>query len=209
MTNKLNFASKPFRNRALPWVITAVVTIFSLIALVSIISKSREANREADKINASLESYRQRELQLVKMKEEINRALAPEQRRLLDAAHTLVDRKQFSWTRLFTDLEAALPNNVRVVRINVRDVFLRSNPPTAELELVVISKVHTDVTTMIADMDRGGVFQAEPIAQNLQKGSGAGGMEWVLRVFYRPRAGAPVNNDQPASIAAADTGGAR
>jgi Tfp pilus assembly protein PilN len=209
VTNKLNFASKPFRNRALPWVITAVVTIFSLIALVSIISKSREANRDADKINASLDSYRQRELQLVKMKEEINRALAPEQRRLLDAAHTLVDRKQFSWTRLFADLESALPNNVRVVRINVRDVFLRSNPPTAELELTVMSKAHTDVTNMIADMDRGGVFQAEPVAQNLQKGSGAGGMEWVLRVFYRPRAGAPVTHDQPASIAAADTGGAR
>lgn len=208
MSNKLNFASKPFRNRALPWVITAIVTFASLLALVFIITESRQANAQATEVVKSLDTYRKQEEMLLKKKEEINRALAPEQRQLLDAAHALVDRKQFSWSRLFADLEAVLPANVRVVRINVRDVYLRSNPPSAELELTVVSRAATDVTNMIAEMDRGGVFNATPMAQNLQKGSNASGMEWVLRVIYTPRAGAPANSEQPASIAAAsNTGG--
>lgn len=204
MSTKLNFASKPFRNRALPWVITAIVTGASLLALVFIITESRQANAQANEVVKSLDTYRKQEKILLDKKAEINRALAPEQRQLLDAAHALVDRKQFSWSRLFADLEAVLPANVRVVRINVRDVYLRSNPPSAELELTVVSRAAPDVTNMIAEMDRGGVFNATPMAQNLQKGSNASGMEWVLRVIYTPRAGAPANSEQqPASIAAA------
>jgi len=204
VSTKLNFASKPFRNRALPWVITAIVTGASLLALVFIITESRQANAQANEVVKSLDTYRKQEKILLDKKAEINRALAPEQRQLLDAAHALVDRKQFSWSRLFADLEAVLPANVRVVRINVRDVYLRSNPPSAELELTVVSRAAPDVTNMIAEMDRGGVFNATPMAQNLQKGSNASGMEWVLRVIYTPRAGAPANSEQqPASIAAA------
>lgn len=210
MSAKLNFASKPFRNRTLPWMITAIITGVSLIALVYIISQSRALRASADTLAANLVTLRKQEAELVRLKEEINQALAPEQRQLLDAAHSLVDRKQFYWSRLFADLEAVLPGNVRVVRINVRDVFLRGGQTYAELELTVMSKAPTDVTNMISEMDNGGVFQAEPISQNLAKGSGGGGMEWVLRVIYKPRAGAPVNPVQPTSVAsAASNGGVR
>ena len=210
MSAKLNIASKPFRNRALPWVIAALITGLSLLALVFIISEARADNAKAASVLAGMDTFRKQEAMLLQRKEEINRALAPEQRQLLDAAHALVDRKQFSWSRLFADLEAVLPNNVRVVRINVKELFLRSNPPYALLELTVVSKAAPDVTNMIAEMDRGGVFEATPMAQNLQKGSNSSGMEWVLSVVYRPRAGAPVSSEQPASIAAASgTGGAR
>ncbi len=210
MSTKLNFASKPFRNRALPWVITALVTGLSLVSLVFIISAARDENAKAQSVLASMDTFRKQEEMLLQRKKEIERALTPEQRQLLDAAHALVDRKQFSWSRLFADLEAVLPNNVRVLRINVKDVFLRSKPPSAQLELTVVSKTAPDVTNMIAEMDRGGIFEATPMAQNLQKGQNASGMEWVLSVVYRPRAGAPVSSDQPASVASASgTGGAR
>lgn len=210
MNVKLNLANKPFRNRTLPWVITAIVTGASLLALVFIISDARKARATTDSVAASLDTLRKQEAVLIQKKDEINRALAPEQKQLLDATHSLVDRKQFSWSRLFADLETALPANVRVARINVRDVYLRGNQTQAELELTVMSKAATDVTSMVAEMDQGGVFQATVTAQNLQKGKDADGTEWVLRVFYRPRAGAPVNPSQPASVASATSiGGER
>lgn len=174
----------------------------SLLALIYIINASRKANRDAAAYTAGLDTYRKQEAELIRHKEEVNRALAPEQRQLLDAAHTLVDRKRFSWSRLFVDLEAALPGNVRVTRISVKDVYLRAGQTYAELELTVMSKASSDdVTNMIAEMSRGGVFEAEPMAQNLQKGSSAGGMEWVLHVIYRPHAGAPTSAEQPQSVA--------
>lgn len=210
MRTKLNLASRPFRNRTLPWLVTVVVTFASLLALVYIISESRAANARANSYVATLDSLRHQEAELLDKKDKINQALVPEQKQLLDAAHALVDRKQFSWSRLFADLEASLPSNVRVTRINVKDVYFRGSQPSALLELTVMGKSPADVTNMMTEMDRGGVFQAEPMAQNLQKGREASGMEWVLSVLYHPRAGAPITAEQPASVASAVTvGGAR
>jgi Tfp pilus assembly protein PilN len=201
---KLNLASQPFRNRALPWIITAIITGASLLALFLIISESRAANARADTVASSMETLRKQEAELIQKKDDINKALAPEQKQLLDAAHILVDRKQFSWSRLFADLEAVLPANVRVIRINVRDLFLRGNQTSASLELTVMSKSPTDVTNMMTEMNRGGVFYAQATSQNLPKGRDQSGMEWVLSVIYKPPAGAPAGAEQrPATVASA------
>ena len=97
---------------------------------------------------------------------------------------------------------------MRVVRISVKDVYLRGGQTSALLELVVTSKASSDtVTNMVGEMERAGVFQAEVMSQNLPKGAAATGMEWVLSVKYRPRASVPVNPEQPASVAVATSEG--
>lgn len=208
MSAKLNLSSKPFRNRTLPWLIIGIVTVTSILVLIYIISESRFLQAKANFVESGLERMHNQELELLKKKEQINQALSADQRQLLDSAHSLIDRKQFSWSRLFADLEAVLPSNVRVLRISVKDVYLRGGQTSALLELVVTSKTTSDVVTnMITEMERGGTFQAEVMAQNLPKGASAGGMEWVLSVKYRPRAGVPANVEQPASVAVATSGG--
>lgn len=208
MSARLNLSSKPFRNRTLPWLIIGIVTVASLFVLVYIISESRSLQARAAAVSSGLESMHKKELELLAKKEEINRALAPDQRQLLDATHTLIDRKQFMWSRLFADLEAVLPSNVRVMRISVKDVYLRGGQTTALLELVLMSKASNDaVTDMIQEMEQGGVFQAEVTSQNQPKGSTAIGMEWVLSVKYRPRASVPVSSEQPTSVAVASAEG--
>lgn len=211
MGARLNLSSKPFRNRTLPWLIIGVVTLASLFWLAYIMSESRSLNASAGKVAIELDALGKKEQELLRKKEAINQVLAPEQRQLLDATHALIDRKQFSWSRLFADLETVLPENVRVVRITVKDVYLRGGQTSALLELVVMSKASSDtVTNMIEEMERGGVFQAEVMAQNLPKGVAATGMEWVLSVKYRPHASVPTNVEQPASVAVASAdGGAR
>ena len=81
----------------------------SFFGVLYVISESRSLKASADKVASGLDVMRNKELELLRKKEEINRALAPEQRQLLDATHALIDRKQFSWSRLFADLEAVLP----------------------------------------------------------------------------------------------------
>jgi Tfp pilus assembly protein PilN len=126
-----------------------------------------------------------------------------------------VDRKRFSWSLLFSDLEAALPGTVRVTRISVKDVNTLGNQTVADLELVVVSKNPTTITQMISDMEAGGTFRAELIAQNLQKGRGEIGTEYVMKVRYAPRAGVPANIDSAKNLTAmepsliAKTGGRR
>ena len=43
-------------------------------------------------------------------------------------------------------------------------------------------------------MDKGGIFQAQLLSQNLQKGRGEAGTEYELLVIYRPRAGVSSEN---------------
>ncbi|HEY7783950.1 MAG TPA: hypothetical protein VIB00_04450 [Pyrinomonadaceae bacterium] len=205
MNNKLNLASKPFTNRTLPWVVTGVLLFFSLIAFAGIIRATRQANTEAAVIENEVRRLRQEEEGLRKEADKVKQSLSSDQLKTLKAAHELVDRKQFSWSRLFVDLESALPGNVRVTRISVRDVAMRDTQTVAELDLAVVSKSSETITNMISNMDRGGVFRAYIAAQNLQKGRGETGTEYELHVIYSPRAGAPTVESQAANLAQAGT----
>jgi Tfp pilus assembly protein PilN len=185
----LNLATKPFNNRALPWVLTVVVLFISLIGLFLVVRLTTRTNKEAALVQANINDLRQQEQALLKQAEAVKNTLTPEQLQTLAAAHQLVDRKRFSWSRLFADLEASLPATVKVSRIAVRDVTAHGDQTVAELELGVFAKNPTTITEMISSMDRAGVFQAELRSQNLQKGRGESGTEYELVVVYRPRAG--------------------
>jgi Tfp pilus assembly protein PilN len=199
----LNLASQPFRNRAFPWTVTAIIAIVSFFALVLIISKARETNRQTGTVASDVNNLRMQANALKVRADEVKAALTPEQRQLRDAAELLVERKRFSWSRLFADLEASLPGNVRVTRISVRDVASQGGRTSAELELSVVSKNPNEVTEMIGNMSRTGIFDANLLAQNLQRGRNETGTESTLRVIYRPSAGAPTTAPQGSSNIAA------
>lgn len=200
MTTKLNLASKPFSNRSLPWMVTTLVIFLSLLSLVFIVRDTRRANAQSASVQNDINALGQQEHVLRQQAEAVRNSLTPEQLQTLAAAHTLVDRKHFSWSRLLADLESALPGNVRVKRIAVRGIVTRAEQTLAELELTVVAKSPATVTDMIAEMDRAGIFQAELRSQNLQRGRGETGAEYELYVVYRPRAGAPADTAALASV---------
>jgi len=191
MTAKLNLASNPFRNRALPWTVTAAVTVVSIVALFFIARSTVQTNAQAQTTKRDVAELQKQAERLNKRSEEIRTALTPEQRRTLKSAQTLVDRKRFSWSRLFADLEAALPGTVRVARIVVKDVRAKDDRTVANLDLTVVSKNPATITQLIEDMERQGIFHAELTSQNLKRGKGESGAEYEMNVYYVPRAGAP------------------
>jgi Tfp pilus assembly protein PilN len=199
MATKLNLATKPFSNRSLPWVITSFVLLISLVSLVLILRATNQARSQSETLQNEVNSLSQQEQALRKQAEAVKNSLTPEQLLTLESAHTLVDRKRFSWSRLFADLESALPGKVRVKRIGVRGVVVRNDQTLAELELTVVAMSPSSVTDMLADMNRLGIFQAELRSQNLQRGRGESGTEYELFVVYRPRAGAPIAGSPLAS----------
>ncbi|HEV7474300.1 MAG TPA: hypothetical protein VGN90_09625 [Pyrinomonadaceae bacterium] len=204
MATKLNLASKPFSNRSLPWVVATVIIAVSLISLVFIVRATREARAQAASVQADINNLSRREHELRQRAQAIKNSLSAEQLQTLGSAHALVDRKHFSWSRLFADLESALPANVRVKRIAVQGVANRGGGTLAELDLTVVAKSPATVTDMIAEMDRAGIFHAELRSQNLQRGRGESGAEYELLVIYRPRAGSPVNEVAAASAPSPD-----
>lgn len=205
MSTRLNLASEPFGNRALPWTLTAVIAVSSLIALVFILRATSQTNAQVDTVQRDVTTLQQKMAGLKQQAEQVKSALTPDQLQALRAAHTLVDRKRFSWSRLFSDLESALPGTVRVGRITVKDVVARGDQTVADLELSVVSKNPATITQMISDMDSAGIFQAELVSQNLQKGRGEIGTEYVMNVRYVPRSGVPTRSNNGASLAAIES----
>jgi Tfp pilus assembly protein PilN len=188
MSTKLNLASDPFRNRVLPWTVTGLIALFSIVALIFIAQSTFRTNakiagtqRDVNELKSQLET-------VSKQAKAVETALAPEQKRELKYAHGLVDRKRFSWSQLFADLEGALPGEIRVTRIVVKSVGMDGGRPAANLTLIVDSKSPTTVTQMIQDMESEGVFHAELTTQNPQRGKGETGSEYELDVHYLPRA---------------------
>ncbi len=207
MATKLNLASKPFSNRSLPWVVTAVVISVSLLCLVFIVRATRRANAQASIVQSDINTLSRQEHELRQQAEAIKKSLTTEQMQTLGAAQILVDRKHFSWSRLFADLESALPGTVRVKRIAVRGVATRGSETLAGLELAVVAKNPATVMEMIADMSRAGIFDAQLRSQTLQRGRGESGAEYELFVVYRPRAGAPTESVASANSSRRKGGG--
>lgn len=205
MTTKLNLASNPFRNRAVPWTVTTVITVASIVALLFIAKSTVQTNAQVQSTQRDVAELQKQSQTLNRHADEIKTALTPEQQRSLKSAHSLVDRKRFSWSRLFADLEAAMPGTVRVARIVVKEVHAQDDRTVANLDLTVVSKNPANVTQMIEDMERQGVFHAELVSQNLQRGKGESGAEYEMNVYYVPRAGAPIElterSNQPVDTA--------
>ncbi|HEU5239805.1 MAG TPA: hypothetical protein VFU37_21920 [Pyrinomonadaceae bacterium] len=207
MSAKLNLASRPFRNRALPWTVTALIALVSFVALLFIAqstfrtdAKIRATQREVDELKKETNS-------LTKRAEDVKAALTPEQQKDLKYTHALVDRKQFSWARLFSDLEASLPGGVRVTRILVKEVHMEGDRAVADLDLVVASKTYTTVTDMIQEMQSQGVFSPVLVAQNPNRGKTEAGSEYELSVHYVPRAGFAIEPSDKPPVDTRDEGG--
>ena len=189
MNNSLNLASKPFSNRILPWALTVIILFVSLIGLLIVVQLTTSTRREAALVEAQIAQLKQREHNLLEAAKQVQQSFTPEQQQAIPAAHALIDRKSFSWTRLLADLESSLPANVKVSRIAVRDVSRQADQTVAQLDLVVFSKNPSTIDEMIRAMYQEGVFFAQIRNQNLQKGRGEAGTEYELFVVYRAKAG--------------------
>ena len=188
MNNSLNLASRPFSNRIVPWALTVIILFVSLIGLLIVVQLTTTTRREAALVEGQITQLKQREHNLLDAAKQVQQSFTPEQQQGLPAAHELVDRKSFSWSRLLADLETALPSNVKVSRIAVRDVTRAGGQTVAQLDLAVFATDPSTISQMMTDWQQEGVFQAELRVQNLQKGRGEKGTEYELAVTYRARA---------------------
>jgi Tfp pilus assembly protein PilN len=158
----------------------------SVVVLVFIIASTNGVKTQTAAVRLDTYKLHEQDNLLSQRASELRDALGADEMFRLDAAQRLVDRKRFSWTRFFSDLEKILPETVRVTRISVRDVATKDGNTSAELDMNVVGNDPNKVTNMIAEMDRGGIFHAEPLSENLLKGKGESGTEWTLLVTYTP-----------------------
>lgn len=186
MINKLNLATRPFRNRTLPYLIALLFLAFAVSGAVLSFADLRNTTAEKEIVKSEIEQMKT-EVNALKGKGElVQQQLSPEQQSLLVAAHKLVASKSFGWSRLFADLESLLPGGVSVSRIGVQYVYKDGDKTRADLEFSVLSRDYQSVVQMIESMNNSGKFQAELRGQDLQKTDSITYTEYSLRLIYTP-----------------------
>ena len=207
MITKLNLATRPFRNRTTPYLI-------SLLLLGLAVSGGLLCFAQLNKVGSETELAKgqitQMESQIAALKGkagEVQQQLTPQQQSLLIASHKLVANKTFGWSRLFADLEAVLPGSVSASRIAVENIYKDGDRIKAELDFGVLSRDYPAVMTMIANMNNSGLFQAELRGQDRQQNERLTYTEYTLHLIYTPAYGyAP---SAAGDIAQSNQGGGR
>lgn len=196
----------PFRNRVLPYLLSAMMLLVAgvgIIACLSWLKQNSDANKDLEAKIA------ERDVQIKQLKgegEKVQQQLTPDQRAILSASHKLVANKTFGWSRLFADLESVLPGNVSASRIVVQNIYADGDRVRADLELGVLSRDYPSVMTMIQNMQNSGHFQAELRGQDYQRTDRMTYTEYTLRLIYSPGYGnAAAAND----VAQSSKGGER
>jgi Tfp pilus assembly protein PilN len=185
----LNLATRPFRNRTLPYLVSTLLLLLAGIGLVTCLAFLKQ-NSEKNKEFADTITVRTTDISRLKGEgEKIQQSLSPEQKAVLSASHKLVDSKTFGWSRLFADLESVLPGNVSASRITVQNIYNDNGRIKAELELAVLSRDYPAVMSMIQNMQNAGIFQAELRGQDLQTSERMTFTEYTLHVIYSPTYG--------------------
>jgi Tfp pilus assembly protein PilN len=198
--NQLNLSSRPFRNRTLPWILAAVLCFVAVFGFLFLFAEYRSVNAKAEAINDSIKQLEPKIKDLKTQAAEIKQALTPEQQKSLLAAHQLVARKRFSWSRLLADLESVMPQATSVSHAAVRDVYQSGDRMVADLEISILSRNYENVMAMINQMGDSGMFQAELRGQDLQKDKGGNLTEYSLSVRYLPRYGVPYETNSTSGV---------
>ena len=186
MITKLNLASRPFRNRTLPYLIALLLLAFSVGGAILCFANLRNIYRDNDTTKLQIADLERDVKDLDDRGKQVQAELSPEDRVRLVGAHKLVANKSFGWSRLFSDLEGVLPASVSASRISVENIFKDGDRIKAELDFAVLSNDYQSVAVMIDNMNNSGVFRAELRGQDRQKTERSIYTEYTLHLIYTP-----------------------
>ena len=189
MITKLNLASRPFRNRTTPYLISLLLLGVAVSAGLLCFSQLNKAASQTELARSQIRQMEEEIKALNGKGEAVQQQLTPDQQNLLIASHKLVANKTFGWSRLFADLEAVLPGSVSASRITVENIYKDGDRIKAELDFGVLSRDYQAVMTMIASMNNSGLFQAELRGQDRQQNERLTYTEYTLHLIYTPAYG--------------------
>jgi Tfp pilus assembly protein PilN len=119
---RTNLSTRPFYNiRAVHIalgglaLVVAVMTLFNLVQLISLTRSERTLGARADQAEEQAEKLREdaRRIRSQIDAKELNQVAAAAQE-----ANAIIDLRTFSWSKLFSEIEATLPENVRLTNFS-------------------------------------------------------------------------------------------
>ena len=187
----INFASEPFRNHRLLWLLIGLIIFSASLVGLNILNSQAALEKQITDLEPKVKALETK----VKNGEPLDfngSALTVAQNQSLIAAQELITRKGFSWSQLLNDLEQYVPGTVRVTRIGldkVGGVKSKENIAQPEANAIFLSfdavgKSSTAMTQMISELNRSAKFSVNP--KSVRPIEGTDDVEFQLQVEYRP-----------------------
>lgn len=158
MKLRTNLSTRPFYNvRAVHAAIGALAllvlafTLFNVVQLVSLTGSQRTLGARASE--AEIEAQRLRG-EAARIRTQINQKELEAVSTAAREVNGIIDRRAFSWTELFTQLEATLPPDVRISTVQPR-----LEKGTFKVGLVAEARRAEDVAAFIDALEQTGAFR--------------------------------------------------
>ncbi len=184
----INLASRPYEDSGPLWIrwggALGIMGLFTLVLLYSVFSGWAAASKDRGLIKEREEQIEARDQQKAKAEEVLN---LPANRGTRDRAQFLNDlfeRKAFSWTRVFEDLERVMPPRLHVVSIQPE----KAPDNQLQLKLVVAGESRDRALELVRKMEGSQHFQQTQIEQESSRVGQAPGdnVQFDISALYVP-----------------------
>lgn len=186
----LNLSREPFRNRTAFWLVVSSAYALVLITLVVVLARAGAVGADTEALNEEVTKQAavitDLEARIAEMKAAQSRALFTDaDRRALDEARGLLERKSVGWTRLLGDLEPYVPVRSKLTNIEIVGFEGSGSSLVVRLQVSGTGRDIDQMTTFLARLDgSGGKFAAEPIENGPVPESSD--FTFTIEVKYRP-----------------------
>ena len=155
---RTNLSTRPFYNeRGVDLVLGATAVLVVAFAVFNVVEFVRLSGREAQlRVQVSAAETRTAKLgdETSRLRRSINRAELKAVTSEADSANALIDRRVFSWSGLFSQLETTLPADVRIVSVTPRlDAGGRLT-----VALAVVGRRPEDIDAFVERLGKSGAF---------------------------------------------------
>jgi Tfp pilus assembly protein PilN len=192
---RTNLSTRPFYNER---AVRATLGALALLALgLSVYNAAEMAalTRERASLSASAGAAERRAAELRREGERLRAAVDRAEVEALQSAATeanlLIDRRTFSWTGLFNQLEATLPDEVRITSITPQ----ADGAGRLMLAVVVVSRRVEDLDTFIRRLEGTGAFRA--VLTRQEEVAADGLRRSVIQGYYGATAAGPALTSDP------------
>jgi Tfp pilus assembly protein PilN len=204
---RTNLSTRPFYNERAVHAVAALVAIAVLAITAWQVLRIVRLSRYKTELNASITRDRREADAALREAQQIRRGLDQTQLATLAAgareAHDLIARRTFSWTALFNELEATLPEDVMLVAVRPE-----ISDDVTQVQLDVQGKSEDDIQAFWERLEKTGRFHDASWSNTTITPEGYSHM--AMTVIYTPaQAAARPAAAQPAAPAPPAHGGRR
>lgn len=184
----INLATRPYEDAREFWTRwgfgVGLLGVLTLVLLGWALQGWTDAGRDRHNIARLQEQIAERDKERALDQAELDKPANRSTRDQSQFLNGLIQRKAFSWTRVFEDLERVMPPNLHVV--SLRPELNEQNQ--MELEMKVVGDTRAAAVELVHRMEGSTHFQGAQLVQEAQNGEAAAGVAASVVAIYVPDA---------------------